>query len=110
MQRGGDGGVHAAGQGQQDLAAADLLADGGDGGVAYSRPCSRSPVQPQTAVEEVADHILTMLGVVDLRVELHAVEAAGLVSDGAGRAVLRDGAGAEALGQAGDDSRRGSSR
>ena len=33
-------------------------------------------------VEEVADHILTVLGVVDLRVELHAVEAAGLVSDG----------------------------
>ena len=38
-----------------------------------------------------------------LRVELHAVEAAGLVSDGAGGAMLRDGTGAEALGQAGDE-------
>ena len=101
-ERGGNGAVHAAGQGQQDLAAADLLADGGDGGAHIVAHVPGAGTAAD-AVEEVADHILTMLGVVDLRVELHAVEAAGLVSDGAGGAMLRDGTGAEALGQAGDE-------
>ena len=101
-ERGGNGAVHAAGQGQQDLAAADLLADGGDGGAHIVAHVPGAGAAAD-AVEEVADHILAVLGVVDLRVELHTVEATGLVSDGAGGAMLRDGTGAEALGQAGDE-------
>ena len=73
QQGGGDGGVHAAGEGQQHLAVAHLLPDGADGGllVVPHGPVARGAAD---LVEEVADHVDAVLGVVHLRVVLDAVE------------------------------------
>ena len=74
-------GVHAAAEGQQHLAAAYLLPDLGDGGLTV---VLHGPVTGSVAdlVQEVTDHGDAVLGVVDLGVILHAVEAAGLVGNG----------------------------
>ena len=81
QQGGGDGGVHAAGEGQQNAAGAHLLPDGADGGLLV---VAHGPVAGGAAdlVEEVADHVDAVLGVVHLRVVLDAVEPTGLVADG----------------------------
>ena len=84
-ERGGDGGIHTARQRQQRPTRADRLADGADRRLTVV--CHR-PVAGRAAdrVQEVAQHFCALLGVVDLRVELHAVEAARLVADADGRA------------------------
>ena len=81
QQSGTHGGVHAAGQGQQHLTVAHLLPDGGNGGVLV---VLHGPVASGVTdlIEEVADHLHTVFGVVDLGVILHAVEALLLVGDG----------------------------
>ena len=75
------GGVHAAGQGQQDLAVPDLLPDLADGGLLV---VAHGPVALGAAdfIQEVADHVGAVLRVVDLRVVLDTVEAPALVADG----------------------------
>ena len=75
------GGVHAAGQGQQDLAVPDLLPDLADGGLLV---VAHGPVARRAAdlVQEVADHVGAVLRVVDLGMVLDAVEAPALVADG----------------------------
>jgi len=74
-----DRGVNAAGEGEQHLAAADLFTDGVDGALFIVR---HRPVADRAAdiIEEVVEHFAPVLGVVDLRVELHTVEAARLVA------------------------------
>ena len=80
QQRRRNGGVHAAGKRQQHLAVADLGADVLNG---LAHEVAHRPVTGRAAdlIQEVAQHGLTILGVVDLGVELHAVEAARLVAD-----------------------------
>ena len=85
QQRRRNGGVHAAGKRQQHLAVADLGADVRNG---LAHEVAHRPVTGRAAdlIEEVAQHGLTVLGVVDLGVKLHAVEAARLVADADRRA------------------------
>ena len=80
-QRRHDRRIHAAGERQQHAAGADLFAHSGDGGVLV---VAHRPVALRAAdlVEEVADHVLAVLGVVDFGVILHAVEAALFIADG----------------------------
>ena len=75
------GGIHAAGQRQQHLAATDLFPDLTDGDILV---VAHGPLALGTAdfIEEIADHIRAVLGVVHLRVELHAVKAAAFIADG----------------------------
>ena len=89
--------IHAAGECQQHAAGADLFAHGGDGGVLI---VAHRPVALRAAdlVEEVADHVLAVLAVVDLRMILHAVEAALFVADGDVGAGVGMGDEGEALG------------
>ena len=100
QQGGADGGVHAAGQGQQDLAIPHPLPDGLDGGleVVLHGPVSHRAADP---VEEVMEHVQAVLGVVHLGMVLDPVEPPGFVGDGhvgAGAAVGHQG---EALGHLG---------
>ena len=90
------GGVHAAGQGQEHLAAAHLFPDLPDGGPAV---VAHGPVPRRAAdlIEEVPDHLYTVFRVVDLRVELDAVEAPALVADGRRGAGIRVGGERESL-------------
>ena len=85
-----DAGVHAAGQGAEHLAVADLLAQGLDG-VLYEGV--HLPVTGAVAdiIDEVMQNFRAVLGVQDLGVELHGVEAAGLILRGSHRAVGRVG-------------------
>ena len=74
-----DRGINTAGEGEQHLAAADLFTDGVDGALFI---VGHGPVADRTAdiAEEVVEHFAPVLGVVDLGVELYAVEAALLVA------------------------------
>ena len=100
QQGGGHGGIHAAGQGQQHLAAAHLLPDGLDGALLV---VAHGPVALGAAdlIEEVADHVHAVLGVIDLRVVLHPVEAPLLVGNGHVGAGVGVGGEGEALGHLG---------
>ena len=100
QQGGRNGGVHAAGQGQQHLAVPHLLPDGLDGAllVVPHRPVARGAAD---LIEEVANHVDAVLGVVDLGVVLHAVEAPLLVGDGHVGAGVGVGGEGEALGHLG---------
>ena len=100
QQGGHHGGVHAAGQGQQYLAGANLLPDLLDGGLAVV-PHGPVTLGATHLIEEVADHGDAVLRVVDLRVVLHAVEAPGLVGDGHVGAGVGVGGEGEALGHLG---------
>ena len=62
QQRGGDGGIHAAGKAEDDAALADLGADVGDG---MGDEVLRRPVLPRAADpdEEIPDHVHAALGV-----------------------------------------------
>ena len=73
QQRRRDRRVDAAGQRQQHLTIADLLADLLDGGfeVVAHRPVARRAAD---LIEEVADHLKAVFGVVHFRVVLDAVE------------------------------------
>ena len=88
QQRRRDRRIHTAGKCQQHLAVADLGADVLNG---LAHEVAHRPVTGRAAdlIQEVAQHGLTILGVVDLRVELHAVEAARLVADTDRRAGIR---------------------
>ena len=100
QQGGGHGRVHAAGQGQQHLAVPHLLPDVPDGGVLV---VSHGPVAGGAAhlIEEVADHVHAVLGVVDLGVVLHAIEAPLLVGNGHIGAGIGMGGECKALGHLG---------
>ena len=88
QQRRRNRGVHAAGKRQQHLAVADLGADVLNG---LAHEVAHRPVTGRAAdlIQEVTQHGLTVLGVVDLGVELHAVEAARLIADADRRAGIR---------------------
>ncbi len=75
-ERGGDGGVDAAGEGADDVAVAHLLADALDalGDEVRGRPVAAAAAD---AVEEVLDDLLALGGVDDLGVELEAEHARG---------------------------------
>jgi hypothetical protein len=81
QQRGGDGGIDAAGQAADHLGLADLVAHGGDGLLdeVPHRPGARALAD---LVEEVLEELLAAGRVSDFGVELHAVERAGLVPGG----------------------------
>ena len=95
-----DRGVNAAGEGEQHLAAADLFTDGVDGALFI---VGHRPVAERAAdvIEEVMEHFAPVFGVVDLRMELHAVEAARLVA----YANVRAGGGVRGEGEALRDAR-----
>ena len=80
QQSGRDRGIHAAGKGQQHLAAADLGADVRNG---LAHEVTHRPLAGRAAdlIEEVAQHGPTILGMIDLRVELHAIKPARFVAD-----------------------------
>ena len=86
--------VDAAGEGADDAAVAHLLADALD---ALADEVRRRPVAAAAAdaVEEVADDLLALRRVHDLRVELEAEHAVVVAHDGDGR-VVGVGEGAEA--------------
>ena len=88
QQRGRDRGIHTAGKCQQHLAVADLGADRLNG---LAHEVAHRPVAGRAAdfIQEVAQHGLAILGVIDLRVELHAIEAACFVADADRRAGIR---------------------
>ena len=81
QQGGAHGGVHAAAEGQQDLAVSHLLPDLGDGGVLV---VFHGPVAFGAAdlIQEVADHGDAIFRVVHFRMELHAVKAPLFVGNG----------------------------
>ena len=85
QQRGRDRGIHTAGKCQQHLAAADFGTDRLNG---LAHEVAHRPVAGRAAdlIQEVAQHGLAILGVVDLRVELHAIEAACFIADADRRA------------------------
>ena len=81
-QRRQHGGIHTAGQSQQHPArGADFLPQPGHGALAE---IVHGPFAPGVAhlIQEIADHIGAVLGVVYLRVELHPVKAPALVGNG----------------------------
>ena len=73
-------GIHAAGQSQQHLAIAHLFPNLADGNILV---IAHGPLALGAAdfIEEVANHIRAMLGMVDLRVELDAVKATAFIAD-----------------------------
>ncbi|MEY5025724.1 MAG: hypothetical protein RLZZ244_1252 [Verrucomicrobiota bacterium] len=98
---GGDAGVDAPAESEDDVVVADLLADafadfldeGAHGPVALERADFE---------DEVLEDFAAARGVDDLGVELEAVEAAGGVLDDGEGAVVGGGDGLEALGELGD--------
>ncbi len=97
QKRGGHGAVHAAAEGQQDPAIADLGAALGDGLVHVGGHCPL-PLEAADAVQEVLQNLPAVLSMHHLRVELHAVEPLF--------AVLHSGV--TAAGAGGDDAEAGS--
>src|SRR5690606_14159762 len=92
-QQRGDGGIDAARERADDLAGADLLADGFDGLIAVS---GHGPVALETRdfVHEIGDELRAVGRVRHFRVELHAVIFAAVVRD---RREGRTGGGADDL-------------
>ena len=99
--RGGDRGVDAAREARDDAAGADLLADARD---LLGDDVARVPVggDARGAVQEVLDDPLALLGVLDLGVPLHAVEALLVVRERRDGGAVRGGEHLEALGRDGD--------
>ena len=85
-----DAGIHAARQGAEHLAVADLFAQGLDG---VFHEGIHLPVTGAAAdiIDEVMQNFRAILGVQDLGVELHSVEAACLILHGSHRTVRRVG-------------------
>ena len=85
-----DAGIHAAGQGAEYLAVADLFAQGLDG---VFHEGVHLPVTGAAAdiIDEVMQNFRAVFGVQDLGVELHGVEAACLILRGSHRTVGRVG-------------------
>ena len=85
QQCGGHGGIDAAGECEQHLTVADLRAYLLNSAALVIR---HRPVADRAAdlVEEVMQHLAAIDGMVDLGMELHAIEAALLVADADGRA------------------------
>ena len=75
------GGIHAAGEGQQYLAVPHLFPDLTDGNILII-PHGPLPLCAADLIEEVAEHGGAVGGVIHLRVELDAVKAPTLVTDG----------------------------
>ena len=99
MQQGGDnGGIHAAGQGQQHLVPAHLGADAGDGLLPRRRHVPAAIATRHLARETLQDG-LPLGGVGDFRVKLEAVKAAGLVRHAGDGGVRRGGDDLESLRQ-----------
>ncbi len=98
---GRDGGVDAAGECGDDAGGADLLADAGDLLIDH---VAAVPVGCETCglVQEVLDDLLAAIGVLDLRVPLHAVEALLGAAEGCDRRVCGGCEDLEALWCAGD--------
>ena len=98
---GRDGGIHSAGEAEDHLRLADLLADFADGrlDVVVHLP---GRLAAADAEEEVAEDVDAALGVGDLGVELDAVEAALRILDDRALGVLGGGDGLEAAREAGD--------
>ena len=95
-ERGGDGGIDAAGESADHVVGADLVADLGDG---FGDEVGGVPVAGALAdlVDEVAEQVESVGGVHDLGVELDAV-APGVVAHGGDRDAVGAGEGAEAVG------------
>ena len=81
----GDGGVHPAGQGADDLAVAHLLPDVLGGGLDEGGHGPQG-IEPADAEQEVAEDLLAPGRVVHFGMKLHPVEPPGEVSDGPGGA------------------------
>lgn len=75
------GRIHAAGKSQQHFAVSNLLTNGRDGCLAV---VLHGPVSLGTAhqIEEIANHGHAIFCMVDLRMVLHAVKTACLITDG----------------------------
>ena len=99
VQQGGDhGGIHPAGEAEQDLVLPHLLADAGDGILddVARRP---EPGAATDVVDKAGEDALTLAGMGDLGVELEAVEATLLVGDARQRGIVGGADGLEARGQ-----------
>ncbi len=96
-----DGGVDTTGQGQNHAAIADLLAELGRHGLGQ---VVHAPVGLQAAdlKQEVAQQLLTVLGMLDLRVELRGEDLALNALHGGNRAHIGAGGNGKALGHLGD--------
>ena len=97
QQGGSHRGVHPPGQGQQYLPLANLLPQLSNGDILVV-PHSPVAFGMTDFAEKAADHVHTALGMVDLRVELDAVEAPGLVGYGHVGAGIAVGGEGKALG------------
>ena len=97
QQRRAHRGVHPARQGQQYLFVADLLPQLLDG---YLAVVLHAPVAHAAThlIEEVFEHVVAVLGVVDLQVKLHRVEFAALILHSGHGAIIGVGGDSEALG------------
>jgi len=96
-QHGRDRGIDSAGEAADDVPGADLLADGGDGGL---DEVGRSPVAAGGAdiEDEISNQLRTKRGVVNFGMELDGPNFARFVGD-SGEGVLTDGDAAEAGGK-----------
>ena len=101
QQRGGDRGIHSAGEAQQDTSLADLGADTVNG---MRDEVPRGPIglHPADAKQEVPDDVDAALSMENLGMELDAVEPAAAVLDNRVRRVLGGASGLEARGQPGE--------
>ena len=97
-ERRGDRGVDAAGEAADHAAGADLLADARDllGDDVAAVPVGR---KARRLVQEVLDHALAVVGVLDLGVPLHAVQAPLVAAERGDRGRRRRGEHVEALGR-----------
>ena len=100
-QDGTDGAVHAAGESEDDVVLANLLAQLGDGGV---HEVGRRPVLPAAADvdHEVLQEQRALQGVEHLGVELHAPDGFGVGGIGCVLHLFGAGYGVEAFGQSRD--------
>ena len=87
-ERGGDAGIHAAGQAEDDFFVADLFADAGDG---FFKVVGHRPVVPAAAdfVHKAREDGFALQGVGDFGVKLYAVVAARFVRHGGDGAGIR---------------------
>ncbi len=93
-QDGGDRGINSSREAADDVARADLLADGFDGGL---DEVSRGPVAggAADAEDKILDELGSERGVVNFRMKLHGPDAAFRIGD-AGKRVRGDGGAMEA--------------
>ena len=98
---GGHGGIHAAGQGAQHLAGTDLLPDFFNGVIHKGGhfPIALAATHPE---QEIFQHFVAVLGMVDLGMELHRIQASSGILHGCAGAAFGMSGDAKSIGKTGN--------